>query len=74
MVQLDLNLKHVNESHACCNSYFFKSCVFVHIHLHEKFACTARTLIAVIMMSNSKLHDTSILGQLMEMRMFIMHT
>ena len=32
-------------------------------HLHEKFACTACTLMAVITASDSKLHHTSILVQ-----------
>ena len=38
-------------------------------HLHDKFACTACTLIAAITTSNNELHHTSILGQWIRVRL-----
>ena len=65
MVQLDLNLKHTSASHTCTHFVtpvkYFKKISCVCRHLHENFACNARTLIAVIAviaMSSSKLYHT----------------
>ena len=56
-----------------CNScQIFLKISHICRHLHEKFVCTAHTLIAVIAMSNSKLHHTSILGQWTRVRLFML--
>ena len=57
-----------------CNScrVFFKI-LRVCRHLHNKFVCTACTLMAVITTRDSKLHHTSILGQWTRVRLLCIH-